>query len=472
MDLVKLVNYIRSNVEAGNVKPDVSTKSVFEDDQYLQPVLADDALLYSIEDALEPESKPNTSPTSALEAEITSLRTQLSDLQTQFSRYRTDVQRTMMQNLNLTDTDTSTGPQPSTSNDNGNSSPSNHDNTRHHLALTADNDYFSSYAHPSIHHIMLSDTIRTDAYRDFIYDNKSLFTSQTVLDVGCGTGILSMFSAKAGASQVIAVDNSAIIDKARENVFTNNLDSHVRCLRGKVEELSLPTDKVAVIVSEWMGYCLLYESMLDSVIYARDRYLKADGLMVPSHAALKIAPLADSDVRIEQIDFWRDVYGFDMTGMLERAYEDVIIQSVKKEEVAGQGIVFRELDLHKVTVQDLSFSAPFEFEWKDGAGSLEGFVIWFDMFFAPSRERIELDASKYGKASESVKVLSTSPFGKDTHWHQGTLLLKEVVRDMKTGEKVKGQITYRKAGDGERSLDIDVAWDIAGRKGSQTWKLE
>ena len=69
---------------------------------------------------------------------------------------------------------------------------------------------------------MLKDTIRTDAYRDFIYDNKTLFSGKVVLDVGCGTGILSMFCAKAGAAKVIAVDNSDIIDKARENVIVNN----------------------------------------------------------------------------------------------------------------------------------------------------------------------------------------------------------------------------------------------------------
>ena len=70
---------------------------------------------------------------------------------------------------------------------------------------------------------MLKDTVRTDAYRDFIYENKNLFNGKTVLDVGCGTGILSMFCARAGASKVIAVDNSDIVDKARENVFLNGL---------------------------------------------------------------------------------------------------------------------------------------------------------------------------------------------------------------------------------------------------------
>lgn len=75
---------------------------------------------------------------------------------------------------------------------------------------------------------MLKDTVRTDAYRDFIYDSKHIFNDKVVLDVGCGTGILSMFCAKAGAKLVIAVDNSDIIDKARENVFENGLADKVK----------------------------------------------------------------------------------------------------------------------------------------------------------------------------------------------------------------------------------------------------
>ena len=63
--------------------------------------------------------------------------------------------------------------------------------------------YFSSYGEIDIHETMLKDKVRTMAYRDAIYDNKDYFKDKVVLDIGCGTGILSLFAAKAGASKGI-----------------------------------------------------------------------------------------------------------------------------------------------------------------------------------------------------------------------------------------------------------------------------
>ena len=51
-----------------------------------------------------------------------------------------------------------------------------------------------------------------------------------------------------------------------------------------------------------MGYFLLYESMLDTVLLARDKYLKPDGLIFPDIATLYIAAIEDSDYKEEKIN--------------------------------------------------------------------------------------------------------------------------------------------------------------------------
>ena len=88
---------------------------------------------------------------------------------------------------------------------------------------TAKDYYFDSYSHFGIHEEMLKDTVRTESYRKAITGNKHLFKDKVVLDVGCGTGILSMFAAQAGAKKVIAVECSGIIDSARKIIKANGL---------------------------------------------------------------------------------------------------------------------------------------------------------------------------------------------------------------------------------------------------------
>ncbi|MEQ2177703.1 Protein arginine N-methyltransferase 8-B [Goodea atripinnis] len=71
--------------------------------------------------------------------------------------------------------------------------------------MTSRDYYFDSYAHFGIHEEMLKDEVRTLTYRNAMYHNKHVFKDKIVLDVGSGTGILSMFAANAGAKHVYGV---------------------------------------------------------------------------------------------------------------------------------------------------------------------------------------------------------------------------------------------------------------------------
>jgi type I protein arginine methyltransferase len=253
-------------VKAQNTSPSLS-KEAFEDDKYLKPVLEDDALLYSFDDLeIETTEAVETHGQDAQSVKVRELEEALNKIQLQFAEYKEEVQKTMSKLLS--DDTLELAPIPPTSPGKvskaekqahvGKLLPSSSTATvddagaRHNSDPEIDYDYdagyFSSYewngiglesqifldrfanGRIDIHETMLKDTIRTDAYRDFIYDNKHLFKDKVVLDVGCGTGILSMFCAKAGAKMVIAVDNSNIIDKAREIVFDNGLGDTVKCV--------------------------------------------------------------------------------------------------------------------------------------------------------------------------------------------------------------------------------------------------
>jgi protein arginine N-methyltransferase 1 len=76
----------------------------------------------------------------------------------------------------------------------------------------------------------------------------------------------------------------------------------ITLVKGKLEEVTLPLQEYDIIISEWMGYFLLYESMLDTVLLARDKYLKKDGMLFPDQANIYIAAIEDEDYKAEKID--------------------------------------------------------------------------------------------------------------------------------------------------------------------------
>lgn len=188
--------------------------------------------------------------------------------------------------------------------------------------------YFDSYAHHAIHEEMLKDEVRTQTYQRAIMDNAHLFKDKTVMDVGCGTGILSMFAVQAGAKHVYAVDCSSIIEQAKQIIAKNGFETAITLIRGKVEEIQLPVSQVDIIISEWMGYCLLYESMLDTVLFARDKWLVPNGIVFPDKAVMYMCALEDAQVKNDRIDFWDNVYGFDMTAIKEIAIREPVVDVV------------------------------------------------------------------------------------------------------------------------------------------------
>jgi predicted RNA methylase len=87
---------------------------------------------------------------------------------------------------------------------------------------------------------MLKDTVRTRSYQRAIEENPNDFKDKIVLDIGCGTGILSIFAARAGAKHVYAIENAEIALFAEEIIKRNGLSNKITVIKGKMEEITLP----------------------------------------------------------------------------------------------------------------------------------------------------------------------------------------------------------------------------------------
>nr|AQT40939.1 protein arginine N-methyltransferase 1 transcript variant 32 [Homo sapiens] len=141
------------------------------------------------------------------------------------------------------------------------------------------------------------------------------------------------------------IECSSISDYAVKIVKANKLDHVVTIIKGKVEEVELPVEKVDIIISEWMGYCLFYESMLNTVLYARDKWLAPDGLIFPDRATLYVTAIEDRQYKDYKIHWWENVYGFDMSCIKDVAIKEPLVDVVDpKQLVTNACLIKRDLD--------------------------------------------------------------------------------------------------------------------------------
>eukprot|EP00818_Percolomonas_sp_WS_P009864 CAMPEP_0117438700 /NCGR_PEP_ID=MMETSP0759-20121206/2188_1 /TAXON_ID=63605 /ORGANISM="Percolomonas cosmopolitus, Strain WS" /LENGTH=342 /DNA_ID=CAMNT_0005230399 /DNA_START=37 /DNA_END=1065 /DNA_ORIENTATION=+ len=329
------------------------------------------------------------------------------------------------------------------------SNPTRAESQKLEINKTSDQYYVDSYSHFGIHEEMLKDKVRTLAYRDAILFNQASFKDKIVLDIGCGTGILSMFCAKAGAKHVYAIDMSDIIDQAREIVNLNGFGDKITLIKGRVEDLTLPVDHVDIIVSEWMGYFLLYESMLNTVLYARDKWLRKDtGMILPNKARMYIAGIEDAEYKQDKIHYWDSVYGFDFSPIKKLALLEPLVDTLENSnQIITTKSQLMDIDIMTVNKEDLDFIGKFSVDVRQ-QDYLHAFVAWFDIDFTQGHKHV---------------FFSTSPYSKYTHWKQTIFYLKDDLQVFK-GDKIEGELDCKANKKNPRELDINIKVSFKGRQ--------
>jgi len=327
--------------------------------------------------------------------------------------------------------------------------------TQEHGKAKDDEQYFESYADLAIHEDMLKDLPRVKAYRQAIACHGPEWQRSgdvTVVDVGSGTGLLAVHCARAGAGRVIAVEASRLAYFLKEIAKVNTQTGIIEVHECRAEDLELEGGRfVDVIISEWMGYCLLFENMLPSVLAVRDKYLKPGGLMLPSRCRLLFAPIEDKAWREAKLNFWRSVHDIDMSALLPlataTACERPQHRLVPPEALLGPAIVAWDLDIGTVREADLRRrEAPLCFEIPAGR-CLDGFAAWFDCDF--------------GTAG---RLLSTAPSEPATHWRQTVFCLREPIKGAGAGAAAEGTVTIERHEEYSRGYRVTFDMVTPGRK--------
>ncbi|KAG8778640.1 hypothetical protein FRC15_010647 [Serendipita sp. 397] len=242
---------------------------------------------------------------------------------------------------------------------------------------------------------------------------------------------------------------SNIIDQAQKIIEANGFKNTITLVKGKLEDVELPIQQFDVIVSEWMGYFLLYESMLDTVLLARDKYLAPGGKMFPDKASIYIAAIEDQEYKEEKINFWDNVYGFDYSCLKEVALREPLVDTVDIKAVVTDPYLLKEINVMTVTKEELAFKAPFELRvTRDDY--VHAFLAWFDISFEACHKPVKF---------------STGPHSQYTHWKQTvfyTIDTMSVVQE----DKIKGTLSCAPNERNNRDLDIVIEYELDGADGA------
>ena len=256
-------------------------------------------------------------------------------------------------------------------------------------------NYRMSYRDVAMHKVMLQDVVRTDAYNKSI--NEVVRPEHSVLDFGCGTGVLAMFAARAGARKVIAVDRSPIVKTAKEIAAQNNLDN-IDFYHADHQSLHVG-EKIDVIVSEWMGHCLFYEAMLEPLLAIRDRYLAQDGVMIPAEVSLHVGLVCDEDL-LDDLSFLKgQPYGIDFSPIAHVPFQQTDLVTLEPDSILESTAHLGSLNMQTISKADTPrvFSGTIKPSRKAEIFALCG---WFSSILSPG------------------VTVGTGPNDMPTHWDQ------------------------------------------------------
>jgi len=267
------------------------------------------------------------------------------------------------------------------------------------------------YAETEVHRTMICDRIRTECFRRAI--ESVVRPGDVVLDVGAGTGILSMFAARAGAARVYAVERTTIAALAEAMAEQNGFGEVIQVIHNDLIDVELP-EPVDVIVSEWLGGFGIDEGMLPPVIAARDRWLKPGGVMIPRTVTAWTALVHDRYLA-ETVGFLRGApYGLRLDGLVEMTVNEIsysgAFRHLAATDIRSEPGRLWTTDAHSITWEQVQ--APQEAETPlrvRQPGTSNALALWFSADLAPGIS------------------LSVGPGDPPTHWGMTTAPLRSPV---------------------------------------------
>ncbi|HEY5947568.1 MAG TPA: class I SAM-dependent methyltransferase [Kofleriaceae bacterium] len=290
-----------------------------------------------------------------------------------------------------------------------------------------------------MHRVFLNDHIRNRAFADAI--KRHVKPGSRVIDLGSGTGIWACVAAKAGASQVVAIEYSDLAVEARKTVTRNGLDSIVQVVQDDIRKVELPRE-FDVVIHELVGGLVWEEDMVELTHYAHEHFLRPGGVLLPGIVRVWMCPWQLANDRPIRSD-WNDVCGIDVSHMYdaELAQWRAKRRAYSLNGIDGRGIRAAPCLAHtsRLGIDTQPLPSELRFEFIGDADSIATGVLGY--------MEIELDPDN---------VISTGPTDEPTNWGQLYIPAEDTLQ-IRAGARYEACVTLHALPD-----RWDVRWRALG----------
>lgn len=195
-----------------------------------------------------------------------------------------------------------------------------------------------------------------------------------------------------------------------------------------------------------------FEFMIESILYARDAWLKEDGIIWPTTAALHLVPCSAEKDYHSKVLFWDNAYEFNLSALKSLAIKEFFSKPksnhiLKPEDCLSEPCTILQLDMRTVQISDLeTMCGELRFDIQK-AGTLHGFTAWFSVHFQSLEE------------GQPQQVLSTGPLHPTTHWKQTLFMMDDPV-PVHTGDVVTGSVVLQRNPVWRRHMSVSLSWAV------------
>lgn len=284
-------------------------------------------------------------------------------------------------------------------------------------------DRLSQLPVPIWHIKMLSDVARNDAFDSAL--NAVVKPNSLVLDIGAGSGLLSMMAVRAGAKNVHAVELIPEVAEAAKAVIADNgmqeqITVHCKNSAGLEIGVDLP-EKADVLVSEILDAGLLGEGVLPTFRHALKHLVKPDAQIIPKEAEV-FGMLIQAD-ELKSVTPVQNISGFDLSAFdkfrVQEPYHPITLSEENHERLSDFFPIY-EIDFTNLpapaTITDpevVEFTVSITQD-----GELHGIAFWFDMY-----------------VNDKI-VVSSGPDGEMISWGQAVQFFDEV-HQVSAGDEIR-----------------------------------